>query len=277
MHFFVLPFLLTWPAVACLHAQTQFPAPTPLRGRIDGPSPHRLKIVLVPSGAQSAVAQTNPDRDGSFELDTSSIGAHHLRIYGPGNQLLHTEALTLPFLSTLRIELDRQSEPASYAPPVSLSRLQHKVPRKAYHEFKAASNATRAKAIEHLSQAVEIDPLYFEAINNLGVQYLLEERFEDAASAFERAAAIDPSDPIAEANFALVLLRLNRFAEAEQAARASLRADSLSGHARFYLALSLLQQNKPTKEVLSHPERATRLEAARDLLDEIKRTNASLR
>jgi cytochrome c-type biogenesis protein CcmH/NrfG len=66
-------------------------------------------------------------------------------------------------------------------------------------------------------------------------------------------------------------LWLHRPVEAEQAARAALRADGLSGRARYYLALSLLEQNKAKAEARFDLERAgPQFEPARHLLEQLQ-------
>ncbi len=63
---------------------------------------------------------------------------------------------------------------------------------------------------------------------------------------------MDATDPLAETNLSVALLKLGRFSEAEAAARSGLRGVGLSSRAQLYLALSLLEQNKARKEVLFH-------------------------
>jgi tetratricopeptide (TPR) repeat protein len=83
---------------------------------------------------------------------------------------------------------------------------------------------------------------------------------------FQRATTIDQGDAQAEANLAYVLLALKRFPEAEEAARSSVRADSLSSQARYLLAVSLIEQRKLPKEVMFHLSKAKdQFEPARKL------------
>jgi len=159
--------------------------------------------------------------------------------------------------------------------PISLVRLQHKVPKKAQQEFFAAKNAWErgdtSKAALHLEKSVAIDHDFFEAVNNLGVMYLRADRFKDACQMFHRATKIDSGDSQAEANLAYVLLNLNRLSEAEDAARASLRGDPGSGRARIFLAVSLISQNKGMAEAVFHLKKASGdFVEARRLLEDLE-------
>ena len=80
-------------------------------------------------------------------------------------------------------------------------------------------------------------------------------RYPFATFQINRAQALDP----------FALLSLHRFSEAKQAARASLRSDPRSPRARFYPAISLLEQNEANKEALFH------LAKAADQLEPVKK------
>ena len=173
------------------------------------------------------------------------------------------------YLNTLHLKVGSASFGQSRI-PVSLSRLQHKVPKKALHAYKqgrdALARGERESARSKLEAAIGLDPQYFEVANDLGVLYLQDGRFSEAYEMFQRATTIDQGDAQAEANLAFVLLALKRFPEAEEAARSSVRADSLSGQARFLLAVSLLEQKKLPKEAMFHLAKAKdQFEPARKL------------
>ncbi len=192
---------------------------------------------------------------------------------------MHSQSVQLPYGQNLIVKLGQTSSPGSTLPLISLNRLQHKIPNQAIREYIAAHEASHKgelnKAILHLQKAIKIDPDYFEAHNNLGVQWMREGNATEALSAFEHAIAIDATDSLAETNLSVALLTLGRFPEAEAAARAGLQGDGLSARARLYLALSLLEQNKARKEALFHLSKASsQLEPARKLLEQLEKETA---
>ena len=235
---------------------------------------NRLRVQLVLPGGRGIVAESSPSSFGSFELPPAPNGLYELRIITIHGVLIHTLSVSLPYANTLEIDLTQGNSNSGTGHPVSLARMQHKIPKQAQKQAAAAQDASRKgkpqEAIAYLEKAIAIDPFYFEAINNLGVQFVRLGEFEQACRLFTRATEIDPSDPFAEMNLAFALLSLHRFPEAEQAARASLRSDPRSPRARFYLAISLLEQNEANKEALFHLAKAAdQFEPAKKLLAQL--------
>lgn len=255
---------------------SQWDAQPALLGRIiapEGAALHRLRVQCLPFGSRTPDGETNPTPSGHFELRARSSGLHEIRILSLDGTLMQSLTVNLPSTNTFEIDL-RQGFATGPVRPVSLSRLQHKIPKKAQKEFAAAHLASEKGqseiAAHHLELALASDPDYFEAINNLAVQYVRLNRLNEAKDLFVRATRLDPADALAEMNLAFVLLRLGDFPAAEQAARASLRADAASSRARLYLALSLLEQKKQTNEAIFHLGKATELEPARRLLNQLQ-------
>lgn len=82
---------------------------------------------------------------------------------------------------------------------VTVRELGHVVPKKAHKEAEKAENARAqeqsATAIEHYNRAIEIDPEFVAARNNLAVMYLVEGNGEAAVAQLEEAAKIDAHSP----------------------------------------------------------------------------------
>jgi Flp pilus assembly protein TadD len=95
-----------------------------------------------------------------------------------------------------------------------------------------------------LRKALEIDPDYMEAHNNLGVRYMALHRFEDAAAEFRGATELDPAAEKAFANLAGALLLLGRDTEAEAAARRAVALDGTSVQGRYVLGRVLAAEGK---------------------------------
>ena len=58
----------------------------------------------------------------------------------------------------------------------------------------AFRNAQYAEAVEHFKTAVELDPTYAAAYNNLAVAYEHEGQFSKAREAYERALKLEPNN-----------------------------------------------------------------------------------
>jgi Tfp pilus assembly protein PilF len=124
-----------------------------------------------------------------------------------------------------------------------MTRLQHKVPGRGLKEFQKALAASKKndqeKALEHLQKAVEIDPEFMEAYNNLGVQYMVRGDSAKALEAFDHAAKLDPGSARAAANCGAALFSLKRYKEAVTAARRAVDLDGSMNKARYTLGLAL--------------------------------------
>jgi len=235
---------------------------------------NRFSVQITSFGGKEIYAEATPDAHGNFDLATPGNGIYQLQVFALDGTVIQTQSLTLPNFGRLEIDL----RPAGRSGPresVSIARLQHKPSKKATQEFalarQMADKGEHTGAIEHLERALSIDPNYFEAMNNLGVEYTHLGKLPEARRIFEQAVQLDGGDAKVEANLAYVLLCMGKPAEAESAARASVRADSTSSRARLYLALSLLQQHKSQKEAIFHLEKAKpELEAARRILSELE-------
>ena len=157
---------------------------------------------------------------------------------------------------------------------VSYSSLQHKVPRRAWDAFRAAQRAhalgDAEQAIQYLQEALLIDPDFSLAHSDLAAIYAHNGRIEEAFQHAETAFRLDPQLPEAGCNFALLLLTLKRYPEAEIAARHMLGGYYVSAM-QGVLAVSLIAQRKDIDEALKHLEQAVaelpfvRLWAARSL------------
>ena len=236
--------------------------PVPLSGQVEsGTSTDylRLRVQLWDMGCRNLIADANLNAFGAFDVQAAS-GSYELRIVNWLGAVLHSQSISIPHFQTLRIPLGDEAARGPARFPVSIARLQHKVPPKADKEYrnwlKSLGETDRPTGIAHLLKAIAIDPQFFEAANDLGVFYLQEKRLSEAYEMFQRASTIDAGDPKVEANLAYVLLLMHRYPEAEEAARSSVRVDSLSGRGRFLLAVSLLEQKKSLKEAMFHLTKA---------------------
>ena len=110
---------------------------------------------------------------------------------------------------------------------ISFRHYVHQPAKKARQYFakaiKAVESSNESEAFGHLTEAVRVDPEYFEAQAQLGMLYLENERHEEALPHLERALAIDSSSQIVQGLCAWALLRLGKFVEAETAAKRALQ------------------------------------------------------
>jgi len=122
-------------------------------------------------------------------------------------------------------EIAQPAPPAEAA--ISFRHYMHKPNKAARGHFEKALKATQAKrdgeALDRLTDAVRLDPEFFEAHLQMGVVWLQAESPERALPYLERALSIDSSSQAAQALAAWALLRLGRVADAEFAFKRSLQ------------------------------------------------------
>ena len=69
--------------------------------------------------------------------------------------------------------------------------------------IKVAQNGLWREALYRWERAVELDPTYAEAWNNLAVAYEQAGRFDDARKAYETAVKLDPKNTMIRQNYDL--------------------------------------------------------------------------
>lgn len=233
-----------------------------------------LIVELRGAGFESRMASSAyVDPSGSFQMSGVAAGQYTLMVKTQSGVIVHQEYLTVrgdvPDISIQLPESATPNRPAGGT--VSAMRLRHKVPGKASKEFdkaeKAAKKGDLQLSIEFLNKALEIDPEYMEAHNNLGSRYMRTEQYDKALMHLEKACALDPGSSLPQINLATVLIAMKRSGEAEKAARRAVDLDPSSAQARFTLAVTLLELKKDTKDALVYLERsASDIPSARLLL-----------
>jgi Flp pilus assembly protein TadD len=130
---------------------------------------------------------------------------------------------------------------------VTLHQLQHKVPKAAREEMDKAIKAMHEHRcddeIEHLGNALRIDPEYVAARNNLAV-CLLKNDPASAIAQLEEAIRIDPHDAILFHNLAIAYIITHKLDAAERAARSAVHLNRTDTRMRSALEVILvLEQN----------------------------------
>lgn len=196
---------------------------------------------------------------GEFAFDGVPTGRYELRVSSWRGGVLAERPFSAS-ASGAPIEIHLET-PASVAPEkITVAQLRHRVPAGASREFAREGRAFEAGDVQgsigHLRKALEIDPDYMEAHNNLGARYMTLHRFEDAAAEFRRATELDRSADKAFANLAGALLLLGRNEEAEAAARRALALDGTSFQGHYLLGRILVAEGRSGDEAARELARA---------------------
>ncbi|HYP08126.1 MAG TPA: tetratricopeptide repeat protein, partial [Bryobacteraceae bacterium] len=203
-----------------------------------------LRVPLSPYGGFSVSNIAKGDYIVSIRDSTGTV---------VGREFVRISEVTAPL--AVRVEPPTSSSAASAdSQTVSVKRLTHKPPRAARKAFehamrKVEDNDTVA-AIPLLEKAVELDPQYVEALNNLGARYIMVGRFDPAIRVLIKAIEVDPHSVHPYSNLSLALMATGDAEGAERAARQALEADPGERRARYLLGMSLFSQRKITPETI---------------------------
>ena len=139
---------------------------------------------------------------------------------------------------------------------VTLQELSHSVPSRARREMEKGVQALAKhiyqQALVHLLRAVENDPEYVAARNNLAAVYMSMGNPDAAVSQLKAAVQLDSYRAILFNNLAVVYWMLNRYSDAEGVARIAVRLAPSLDSARTILGIALFQQRQYTGEALRY-------------------------
>jgi Tfp pilus assembly protein PilF len=148
---------------------------------------------------------------------------------------------------------------------VDIAALAAKHPEEAVEEYEKSLDDIQKedtkRAIERLEKAVRLAPDFFQARNNLGLQYQKQRRFEDAESEFRQAHALNRSEAQPLINLGNLWLEQDDFAPAAVVLREAVRLAPSSAAAHYYLG-SALYKTAALEEAESFLIRALELETS---------------
>lgn len=217
-------------------------------------------FVEVKTAAQDGYQQkVTVSGDGTFVFNGSVNATYLLRVTDTAGNVLAEDLVCPNTMGYVEIQLKARTEASPVNGTVSAFELAHKVPAKAYKEALAADKSLKKKDTEayitHLQKALVIDPDYLLARRNLGIMYLKTGKLQDSVNAFQEVLKKDPRSLPAYAGISSADLQLNKFKEAEDAARHAVEIDPGSDISHFFLGVSLDLQGKDAPEALQHLQR----------------------
>ncbi len=265
-----------------------FPTQRTVHGQVisDRQFTESYSVELNTTGATLSPAlrcYTTPN--GDFQIEGVSDGNYQLTITDHQGRRIQQQLVHVDSSGTsIEVRLPSEKHDAPPSGSVTFAELNHKVPRKARNELKAAEEARsqgdHQNSMLHLEKALRIDPDFAAAHNDLAMDYMSLHRFENALTELERAEKLDPAAEVIEINRAACLLEMGRLKDAESAARRSVQINGTSPRSRFALGLVLVNERKFTPEAIdnlllaSRSMPAARLVAAQIFADKGQVTDA---
>ncbi len=137
-------------------------------------------------------------------------------------------------------------------PTLAADVFHHEVPAAARKLGSRAEHLSKKQqhdaAIAALQQALQIDPHYYDAANNLGLEYFIAGKPALAIDTLTGLTKSDPQYVLAFDNLAILLCKLGRYSEAEVVARHAYKTHPFSYKAAYVFGSSLVNQGKWTPE-----------------------------
>jgi tetratricopeptide (TPR) repeat protein len=128
------------------------------------------------------------------------------------------------------------------------------IPQKALKELQRAQSALESgdslSSARHLERALQIYPNYLEGHNGLGARYIELHEYEKAAAEFQKAIDLDPRVMPPVSNLSVALFLLQRYADAEAAARRAHDLDLHNPTACYMLGAILATENRNPEEAM---------------------------
>jgi len=144
---------------------------------------------------------------------------------------------------------------------ITLEEWRHVPPKKAKKEKECAERALeknhQEEAMGHLKTAIEIDPGFVQARNDLAVLYIRMGDPGPGIHQLNEAINLDPHSPILATNLAAGYIIAGKYEDAERAARVAVQQDRTGRQPRYILAAALYYQKRYTDEALASAERTS--------------------
>lgn len=217
-----------------------------IQGKVYGPSgrPLDLRLRVTLENPSQPSMSTVTDADGVFIFRSLEAGEYKLTVIGGKDfenateyASIYREASPGGRVVTLAVhlKLKESSDPRFSSVPAETLNLYKK-------GVAFGQSGDRKKAIDHLSKAISLDKTFVPALNELGVQYLLEGQLDKAAETLQTVLVLAPDDFQPRLNFGIVLLNQKKFKEAEEHLRLALKQNPAVATAHLYLGLALMNQ-----------------------------------
>lgn len=232
------------------------PTTQTIRGRIYLPSAFpagsQLRISLR-TITQAVIQESFTDSVGNFEFRNVSGGTYEVVVWETEETEQSVERIEVEsrvsrtFFANVFLKARPEVELKTTGGVVSVHQLDPNVPKAARREYergaKEAEKGAREKAISYFEKAVQLYPKYFQAFNDLGVQYSRLNRFADAETAFVKATELDPHAPFPYLNIGYMRIAQKQYQDAVQAFSRATELDSMNWAGHLWLGVALMETN----------------------------------
>ncbi len=220
-----------------------------------------VRVRLVKQAGMQPVAETFSRPEGQFRFTSLNEGVYTIETY-ENDQFEATatdiavfppdRARPSPQVFTVMIDVPLKPPPPTVAPGVITADVDLKVPKDAIKHYRAGMKALGEnnfeRAVTELNKAIEIYPEYYAARIELGRELRLRKRFKEAIEVLGPLRDIAPRRAEPRVEYGIVLLELQRKAEAADELRKALQLEETSWASHLYLGWALLEERPDQAE-----------------------------
>lgn len=216
----------------------------------------RVRVTLHSRGM--VIGDTFADNEGRFGFYQLPANIYQIRISEEGYEPVEqTVAMSPVAIASQYVQIVLRAKPETQpgAPPgaasggnpylVSATDYHKKYAAEAVKEFEKGVRAEQQQkleeAVKHYKKAIEIEPDFYPALNNLGTSYLSLRKFKDAESQFEKVIALSPNDSQGYFNLGKVFAFTERYADAERTLHEGLKREPDGALGHFLLGFIYLR------------------------------------
>jgi tetratricopeptide (TPR) repeat protein len=227
--------------------------------------PHEAASVEIHAVSSPFAASTLAGPDGHFRFKDIQPGAYTVLIATHlGREVRRTVEVSGALANSrhqVALQIRADGEDVSRDSSTTLSAQEWQVPQRALREYKEAQKEIAKRDFDaaraSLSRAVEIEPRFVAAWNQLGTMAYQSARYREAEADFRRGIEADPNAYEPLVNLGGVLLNLGQFEEAlrynnEAATR---RPHDALAQSQLGMAHAFLNQLDPAEKHLSEAAR----------------------
>lgn len=265
-------------AIALASADSSYPqsSSTTVYHQIDGrlhvsngQAAGNIHVRLVRAASRRPIGETFSRSRGEFEFNFVPEGEYLIETYETAQLEATSTAFQVrplprerPAVLHVEVDIPFKPPPARTAPGVIAADVDLVVPKEALKNYRAGLKALMdndpARAVVKFQEAIKIYPEYYAARLDLGRELRRQKRLKEAEEIMAQLRSIAPkrAEPLVEQ--ALVLLDLQRRAEAASELKAALELEEENWAAHFYLGWALIEDQPDAAE--THFQRSIELD-----------------
>jgi tetratricopeptide (TPR) repeat protein len=203
----------------------------------DGKPASGIHVELDEPFTALPITSTYTERDGTFELYNIPKGNYEL--VAESTDALASPVIVQPGESHLKLRLERSEPPVEQLPP-TVSVAEMMVPESAQKPYRKAMMAYKHqqydKSLKLVNEALQIEPLFADALTLRGYIELISGDITSAQQDFENAVHVDPNCEKAYLGLGTAYNHQGRFDDAMRASQRSLSLSPKSWQAYFEMA-----------------------------------------